>query len=285
MTSIPATHRPALVVVAYGQDPADSQMAQVLRQIPGAGAVRIERVRTDIAPGRCLAQPNEAFEFSGYQEGLQRVLADSRWAGPSKQPQVVVFVNDTITTSHATVLTRYAMSQLLALDLRLVKAPALVGLTMKAQGAILAASGGLGYASTYAFALVGTLEQLRRVRFYGPAEVASRFAGEVLPGLPAAYVATVRAWLEPTNLLSGWHNAIPGRDLSPETRLRKQLAIHLEHTMPARLRELGFAFIDLGSVLGPGQRLRLRLLRQLDRLYINRLKLHVRLPHLLGAAK
>jgi hypothetical protein len=54
---------------------------------------------------------------------------------------------------------------------------------------------------------------------------------------------------------------------------------------PARLQELGFAFIDLGTLLPTAQRWRLRLLRQVDRLYINRLKLGVRLPHLLGLAK
>jgi len=285
VSSRSAARQAALVVVEYGQHASEPLMTRLLSELPAHAAQRIERVRTDIAPGRVLAQPNEAFEFSGYQEGLQRLLGDTTWAGDEATPKVIVFVNDTITTSHATALTSYAMSQLLTLDLTRVQAPALVGLTMKAQGAILAASGGLGYASTYAFALVGTLAQLRKVRFYEPREVAARFVHEVLPHLPRAYVESVGQWLEPANLLSGWHNAIPGHALSAETRLRKQLAIHLEHTMPARLQDLGFAFIDLGTLLPTAQRWRLRLLRQVDRLYINRLKLGVRLPHLLGLAK
>lgn len=277
-----AARRAALVVVEYGQSRSDPELADVLRQLSAETVQRIECVRTDVAPGQCLAAPNEAFEFSGYQEGLQRLLADPDWAGADDAPHVVVFVNDTITTSHATMLSRYVMAQLLALGEQSVEPPALVGLTMGASGAILAATGGLGYASTYAFALIGRVAQLRQVRFYESDEVASRFAQEVLPQLPPDYVESVRAWLEPVHPLMGWHNAIPGRALDLATRLRKQLAIHLEHTMPQRLRRLGFAFVDLGSLLPPAQRLRLRLLRLADRIYINRLKLRVRLPLLLG---
>ncbi len=254
----------------------------MLRQLPVEAVQRLERVRTDIAPSQCLTAPNEAFEFSGYQEGLQRLLTDSDWAGDDSAARLIVFVNDTITTSHATMLSRFLMTQLLALDEQRVASPALVGLAMGASGAILAATGGLGYASTYAFALLGQVEQLRQVRFYEPNEVVHRFAQELLPNLPADYVASVRGWLEPQHPLMGWHNAIPGCPLDPATRLRKQLAIHLEHTMPQRLRRLGFAFVDLGALLPPTQRLRLRLLRLVDRLYINRLKLRVRLPQLLG---
>lgn len=275
----------ALIVVEYGRSRSDPELAQVLRQLPADAVQRTERVRTDVAPGQCLANPNEAFEFSGYQEGLQRLLADAAWAQDDGTPRVIVFINDTITTSHATMLARYTMSQLLALDLQRVRAPALVGLTMRATGAILAATDGLGYASTYAFALVGQIEQLRQVRFYGPAEVASRFTHEVLTQLPPDYVDSVRAWLEPAHPLMGWHNAVPGRVLDPTTRLRKQLAIHLEHTMPRRLRKLGFTFVDLGSLLPPAQRLRLQLLRVVDRMYINTLKLRVRLPQMLGLQK
>ncbi len=282
VTQFTAVGRSALVVVEYGRSRSDPELARVLRQLPAEVVQHLERVRTDVSPGQCLAAPNEAFEFSGYQEGLERLLADTRWAGDDDASRLIVFVNDTITSSHATMLSRFLMTQLLALNEQRVALPALVGLTMGASGAILAATGGLGYVSTYAFALFGRVEQLRQVRFYQPDEVAHRFAREVLPRLPADYVASVRGWLEPLHPLMGWHNAIPGRPLEPATRLRKQLAIHLEHTMPQRLHRLGFSFVDLGSLLTPTQRLRLRLMRLVDRLYINRLKLRVRLPQLLG---
>ncbi|MDE2367974.1 MAG: hypothetical protein KGN16_03300 [Burkholderiales bacterium] len=275
----------ALVVVEYGHSRTDAELARLLRGRLVSACQRVERVRTDITPGRCLATPNEAFEFSGYQEGLLRLLADPAWTTEPSTPKTVIFVNDTIATSHARTLSSFVVGKLSTLDSGRFGAPALVGLSTRLRGPIASASEGMGYASTYAFALVGSVEDLRRVRFYGADEVSSRFADVVLPTLPPDYVESVRAWLEPVHPLMGWHNAVPGRELDPLTLSRKQLAIYLEHTMPRRLREVGFQFIDLGQLLTPPQRLRLAVLRRIDRMVINMLKLRTRLPTMLGISR
>ncbi|MBU6257354.1 MAG: hypothetical protein KGJ30_00820 [Burkholderiales bacterium] len=282
MTPSKSDREVALIVVEYGSGHVDAELARLLRGPLASPGRRVEHVRTDIAPSRCLATPNEAYEFSGYQEGLMRLLADSKWTEDPLTSRVVIFVNDTIATSHARPLSSFVLDRLSQLDMTRVATPALVGLSTRLSGPVGSATGGMGYASTYAFALIGTVEDLRRVRFYGPDEVAARFAERVLPRLAPDYVETVRTWLEPVHPLMGWHNAVPGRELDPLTRSRKQLAIYLEHTMPRRLREVGFEFSDLGQLLTPPQRLRLAALRHVDRMAINMLKLRTRLPTMLG---
>jgi hypothetical protein len=139
-----------------------------------------------------------------------------------------------------------------------------------------------GYVSTWAFALHATPTQLRALRFYAPGEVLAQFSHSVQPGLPAAYRAWVRRWLEPDRLWNGWYKAIPGQALDSATLQRKELAIYLEHSLLRRLDRLGFETRDVAALL-PGRRaLWLKMLRWFDRLNVNWLKLQRRVPALLA---
>lgn len=241
---------------------------------------RLERVRTDVTPGQMLPCPNEAFEFSGYQEGLARVLRAHGSA--ATQPLHVVFANDTLTTGHPRSLSSRMLRWLVQMPAS--TAPRLVGLRMPLNDGIRALTGKQGYVSTWAFALSGTAAALGAVRFYEGNEVYARFASTMPPDLPPAYRRWQHGWLAPTGLFSGWYKACPGNALDDATLRRKELAIYLEHRLPRRLASLGFEMVDLGTLLPQPQALTLRALRLLDRLHVNRLKLVRRLPLLLRRA-
>ena len=51
---------------------------------------------------------NQAFEFSGYQEGLRRILADY----PNDTKLNIIFINDTAFSSHTISLTKFMLKQL-----------------------------------------------------------------------------------------------------------------------------------------------------------------------------
>jgi hypothetical protein len=261
-----------MVLVEYG-----NRKNPVLERLLANAGCRLERVRTDVAPGQVLIDPNEAFEFSGYQEGLARVLRP-HGATPTR-PLHVVFANDTLANGHPMSLSYHMLHWLTQSTASAV--PRFVGLRMPINDGIRTLTGEQGYVSTWAFALIGTAAALGAVRFYEGNEVYTRFASTVLPELPPAYLAWQRGWLAPKGFFSGWHKAYPGIALSTATRQRKELAIYLEHRLPRRLASLGFEMVDLGTLLSPAQALCLRALRLLDRLHVNRLKLAYGLPLLL----
>jgi hypothetical protein len=271
----------ALVSVEHGQGPPQQRLGQLLDAWQSAHGCRVERVRTDQSPGQCLRDPNEAFEFSGYQEGLLRLLNDTSWLAVSPAAsafRVVVFVNDTIVSGHSTLLVRHLLRALLQLQRRPWQQAALVGLATIPFHAVTHVAGAAGYVPTYAFALVGRLDDLRRVNFYGEAERANTFQRHTWSGLPAAYVQHVQGWLEPQHLLKGWYKALPGRPLDTATLQRKQLTVYLEHSLPARVAPLGFDLVDVATLAGWPGHLRFAALKLLDRANVNRLKLVARLP-------
>jgi hypothetical protein len=271
----------ALVSIEHGQGIAQQQLGLMLSLWHSKYGCRVERVRTDQAPGQQLPDPNEAFEFSGYQEGLLRLITDANWCtGQDSEDAycVVVFVNDTIVAGHSRWLVQQLLASLLQLHKIRWQRPALVGLATTPFEAVKAVAGPLGYVPTYAFALVGRIDDLRRVSFYSSAELAKSFQLRTWPGLPLAYVQHVQGWLEPQHLLKGWYKALPGHPLDLATRQRKQLTVYLEHSLPARLASLGFQLVDVTALPGWFGRLRLEALKRVDRINVNRLKLKARLP-------
>ena len=268
----------ALIVVEHGAAPRPA-LERALARLRARGTLLVERVRNDVAPGVALADPNEALEFSGYQEGLARVLA--RLQPAPEQPLTLVFANDTLASGHPAALARLLLDALPCLAG--THTPRLSGLVMPVSPAMALVTGMPGYVSTWAFALQAPAGVLGEVRFYGAHEVMGRF--EIEDGaLPGPYLAWMREWLEPRHWLRGWYKACPGRQLDAATRRRKELAIYLEHRLPRRLAALGFEMVDLGELLSGPRAAWLALLRRADRLNVNRLKLRHRLPHALRRA-
>jgi hypothetical protein len=272
---------PGLVAITHGQGPAQQRLDLMLRAIQARHSCRVEHVRTDRAPGQFLPDPNQAFEFSGYQEGLLRLLNDAAWlaASPTADAfRVVIFINDTIVNGHSRRLVQRLLLSLLQLQSKPWQRPALVGLATLPFAAVKSVAGVSGYVPTYAFGLCGRVEDLRRVSFFGTPDLAPEFLRHTWPALPAAYVQHVQGWLEPSHLLKGWYKAVPGRPLDAATRQRKQQTIYLEHSLPARLARLGFELVDLVSLAAWPGRLQFEALKLLDRAHVNRLKLRKRLP-------
>lgn len=274
---------PWLVVVEHGDGPRSS-LDRLLAHVQRTTACHVERVRTDRAPSQVLANPNEALEFSGYQEGLARLLVRLA-TDPSRDDVVsVVFTNDTLTAGHVYRLARQTLDTLLRLQPQPGRERLLVGLKMPLHTAIRAVSGPNSYVSTWAFALLARPSQLRAVRFYAATEVLSRFAATVQPALPEDYRRWVATWLEPRHFMSGWYKAVPGLPLEPTTRLRKELTIYLEHSLIPRLEASGFEALDIGDLLPSRRAVALAILRRLDKLNVNLLKLRLRVPALLRAS-
>lgn len=280
MTPRPAC-APWLVVVEHGNGPR-STLDRLLTQVQRATACHVERVRTDQAPGQVLPDPNEALEFSGYQEGLARLLATCPDDAARDEPVTIVFANDTLIAGHVRGLALLVLEALLRLSPQSGRERLLVGLNMPIHPAMCAVTGPYGYISTWAFALHARPSQLRSVRFYAETEVMSRFQRLIQPTLPETYRLWLASWLEPKHLLRGWYKAMPGVPLDQTTRLRKELTIYLEHGLVARLAALGFNALDVAELLsGPGAT-ELAVLRRLDRAHVNWLKLRLRAPALLG---
>lgn len=263
----------ALVLVEYGPGP----RPELELRLSGLDCI-VERVRTDSSPGDVLTNPNEALEFSGYQEGLARIM--KRYSGAPDDAMTIVFVNDTLAGGHAPALSSLLLRELPRL--RHTDRPLLVGLRMPFDQFIASVTGTEGYVSTWAFALCGPRRILERVRFYEPDEVLSCFDSS---SLPEAYRSFLQRWLAPTGFFSGWYKALPGVPLDPKTRRRKELAIYLEHRLPDRLSQLGFQTVDIGKMLPNWSAVWRNLLHHVDRLYVNRLKLERRIPFLLRMHK
>jgi hypothetical protein len=152
---------------------------------------------------------------------------------------------------------------------------------MPANASISNDSGVNSYISTWAFGLVASLEQMQKIRFYSNDEVVDRFKDNCFPYLPNDYKNFLNNWLQPTNLLNGWYKAIPGTPLEECIFIRKSLTIYLEHSLPRKLALQGFSTVDISEVLPLPKATLINILRIIDRLNINYLKLKLRLPVIL----
>lgn len=242
-------------------------------------------IRTDVFPGRILDNPNEAFEFSGYQEGLAIVLEEvnlDQGYMPNDILINIVFINDTVLTGHLSVLSNVLIDQLLTREFVANHSPSFLGLAMPANEPISSIAGQQEYISTWAFSLLGNKSILNKLQFYEVDEISASFAKIIVPRLPLVYLEYINNWLEPKNMFSGWYKAIPNIQLAANIKSRKMLTIYLEHTLPKRLVKLGFCSKDIILESTIINSLLLMILRKLDRLYVNCLKFKYRLCNLVA---
>ncbi|QGZ60702.1 hypothetical protein [Paraburkholderia acidisoli] len=272
-----------VVIVQYG-DRHSFAVRKLARRLAAQHSTHCEIVRTDQPEAAAfVANPNEAMEFSGYQEGLGKISAAAKAAGLGDDDTATfVFLNDTAISSHIKWLSHLSLNILFDnLKSNYGQSNEYIGLRMPISSGIEQVSGKDGYLSTWLFALRASLRTLSKVRFYEEPENFENFSKSVLPGLPARYLADVDSWLRPTHWLKGWYQAIPGRELDRDTRNRKLMSIYLEHRLPARLRQLDFIVADISVSASEAQKARLSKLRVADRLNTNFIKLRLRAPHFL----
>lgn len=275
MSATAATAIPSfLVVVEFGAALGKRDL-QRLHDLARKAGARVLCVRTDQKPGLSLPDPNCAFEFSGYQDGLQAALALD---GDSARLRLV-FVNDTVYRSHLPAFGNALIAALLARRPAEPGGGTCAGIASPVPGSlIVAGDAAVTYVSTWAFAVCAPREALCNLRFFDEGVTQERFAAAVWPALPASYRGSVDAWLEPVHYLKGWYQAIPGRPLDHVTRQRKRFTVYLEHTLAWRTKRVGIAMVDIGDLAsGAGGRAAWAVYRLADRIYGNVKKLQRRL--------
>jgi hypothetical protein len=214
---------------------------------------------------------NEAFEFSGYQYGLEQVLAAA--ASSAADARIAVaFVNGTALTSHVRVMLRHCLRRAFE-EGRRGGGATLNGFKHACEGpkALVATRG--YYVPTFAFALSGTLLQLEGVTLYDRAVLSRTALAERYGRAGREYCDAIDAWLSPCSWLAGWYQALPNRPLDVATRYRKSLAIYSEHAMVTWLAMQGVEIHAEGAC----EQWMTRALMSLDRAYVNMLKLRYRL--------
>ncbi len=239
----------------------------------------VETVWTDYSPGQFINNPNECFEFSGYQEGLARVLHSIKNDNiyQNKNYHTIIFANDTIFSGHTNFLVIYILNRFLLLKRnQIFSGPKLTGLVMSNSTINFSIAPPSGYVSTWLFMLEGTHEQLSTIKFYDPLLVMSNFITDKYHDLPLLYKQSVDDWLQPSHFLRGWYQAVPGRDLPTSVLERKRFSIYLEHSLPNRVMTAGFDVFDLSQRVDFFNRILLKFFRFIDRCYVNLIKLRLR---------
>lgn len=259
------------ILVTYGT-PKPELLAEVERQRRRFG-FRLLHVRTDAGRGRHVEDLNASFEFSGYEEGLRTALAECR--DDSEQPVQLVFANDTFSGAHLSLYTDNLFNWFFMARGRETLVPTFTG-TKHALASGLAGFGDSGeYISTWFFGLIAPPAMLHRLNFVGVDQ--RGFRETVWPALPSAYREAIDEWLKPTSFFRGWYKAIPGKPLAQATLWRKRFAIYLEHDFARKAEEAGLVLRDPADDLPAFSRAKVRCLRFCDRLFVNILKLRIRL--------
>lgn len=251
-----------VVFVHYGNERAVERCRAHIRKI--SNSIRFISVNT--ADEKLSA--NAAFEFSGYQVGLLNVLAHSTSDGSK-----IIFLNDTVYSSHHRLFFDYALNKMLTHELA---GEHMIGIESSWSPGIFDSA--ISYFPTFMFALQGSRSALSTFKFYD-AEFESDAWHEQWNHLPMAYTDAITAWLQPSKFLHGWYKASPYQSLPTCVLKRKQYTIYQEHTLPMRAQRSGFTPYDLGQV-GSFKRT-FNVLKKLDRLSNNLNKIIYRVIHLL----
>ena len=241
----------------------------------------IHAIWTSQTPGKFVHDLNEAFEFSGYQEGLALVLNDPDSLGSKfdeSKKLSIIFVNDTLIKSHIGMLSTYVLNNFIRLSRTdSENFPRVTGLLMPDNFGLSKFLCEPGYLSSWIFMIEGMPEDLRRLSFYESNISLNNFNSDIYPSLPIEYKNSVNKWLCPTEFFKGWYQSIPGVELPLATLERKRFTIYLEHSMPKRFRSIGFRISSISQRLDLFSRAILSVLRMMDRVYGNFLKLHRRI--------
>ncbi len=264
-----------LIIIRYNRSTFENLPQSIINKFDS-----FETVWTDRSPGQFIDNPNECFEFSGYQEGLARVLQCIRSKGNlcKNSNHSILFANDTMFTGHSSLLVGFLFKRFLNMGMqKMYSEPKLTGLSGGDSRLYTNTTLPSGYISTWLFMLEGTYDQLSEVRFYDAEVIMENFIDKKFSKLPISYRQSVDEWLQHTNFFRGWYQSVPGHKLQASTLDRKRFTIYLEHSLPVRLRQSGFVMYDISRGGGALNNALLILLRFTDRCYVNFIKLRFRL--------
>ena len=186
-----------------------------------------------LADGR---NAGEAFEFSGYQWGLEEALRAS--LARSGDVLRILFLNGTAFTSHLPLSPRLFLSQAFG-EPTSDGPPRLRGLVQSCGVPTRAVATRGFYLPTFALHLAGKAEDVARLRFYDPSALGTRALAARYASAGHDYDRMVTEWLSPTSPFRGWYKATPGQPLDEVTAYRKRVAIYLEHSLPGWMERQG----------------------------------------------
>ena len=265
-----------LVLIRHNRNIAGNLPSSLLRNLDS-----LETVWTDEAFGQFIEKPNESFEFSGYQEGLLRILNKQIFSCDKEKKKKIriIIANDTIFSGHFYWLTIFVIYKFLSLNFKFSNSSAIcTGLAYSVNSDIKCIVQVDSYISSWLFMLEGTHLELSKLILYDKGLELSNFSLNYYSSLPLPYRQSVDEWLQPSRFMRGWYQAAPGHKLPQSSIDRKRFTIYLEHTLPLRVQESGFQVVCLSQRLAiPAQKKLLSLLRFMDRCYVNLIKLRYRL--------
>jgi hypothetical protein len=223
------------------------------------------------------------YEFSGYQEGVRRLIqklasskADVLEITESRLPFLrIMFINDTVINGHLNQLVKFVITQACGL-LPDGSKKTVTGIVSKFQPARHSFGTDGSYLSTWFLTLIVETQDLSKIRFY-PDDFKNVNFLAIWTDLPKEYTEKVDLWLQPENFFRGWYKSSPAFKLNPQTLNRKRLTIFLEHSQISRFKNADFECMHLSILLPWFSRNILFLLLNLDRLYVNWLKVRIRI--------
>jgi len=239
----------------------------------------IEEVWTSDNRGQTLENLNECFEFSGYQEGINRFVNLNKGDAVGYKDtnhHALIFANDTIFSGHHSGMRDFMIESLVNLATQKSNTFSVTGLGMPLSNELQTLTGLQSYFSSWLFMIEGSLEQLERVRFYPQGLQLDLFAAKIEPRLPSPYRHAIEDWLHPKSLTGGWYKASFRNKLPPNVIQRKRFTIYLELMLPQYLQSQGLACICISERINKTSQLFLKWLRLLDRVHVNLLKLSLR---------
>lgn len=256
----------------------NSQVTQELHTTTLQKFDSVNVVWTSDTHGRILENPNDCFEFSGYQEGLGRFLNSdiNSLVARGSDHHSIIFANDTIFTGHLSCMRDFMIESLMQLGSKPTDLCAVTGLVMPISDELKMLTGSQSYFSSWLFMIEGTLKQLEKVQFYPKGLKVDSFVSEIEPNLPLPYLKSIERWLNPRSALKGWYKASVGKKISIETFRRKRFSIYLELSLSQYLQSQGLKRFCISERIGFYSQVELKILRLLDRIYVNFLKLSSR---------
>lgn len=267
-----------VVIVQYG-DNCSIEVASFSEEINKFSFAKVHVIRTDnLGSARHVPEVNEAMEFSGYQEGLSRVINERLPSDSIYDPVNVLFLNDTFFSGHPKWFSRFIFYNLASLSkCRDDNISCCYGVLSPSDSVVELVSGYKYYLTTWIFMIRANYLELANFKFYHRNETFSSFYDSVYKILPFAYQNKVNEWLQPKLFLRGWYKSSVGMELSKQVLKRKTMAIYLEHTLPKRLHESGIHVADIAVCLPFLPRFIFMLSKNIDRIFINYLKICFRL--------
>lgn len=260
-----------LVCVHYNNSNINCYVDKFLKSIdvPVENLILVDTSKDFLALGARVHQEdvNLFFEFSGYQYGLLKVHEKCLELGLYSGNIQVIFINDTIFTSHVTKLFE-------SVCLKSLRQPSVIksvtGLTLQKWHGIII--------PTCCFVINTDCKTLSKTKIIPGIFFENGKVIRPKSDIENLYVAdkqlfnrAVRNWLYPKSFFSGWYKACPWNPISNDEYRRKYLAIYFEHSMVKELVKSGYVVKTLNN------HPTIMLLSFIDRLNNNIIKLRFRI--------